>query len=298
MSDQPSILQQFLRAVDTGKSSALDGHLAASYNDHNPPPFASKAPGLVGVKETYDIALGIFADFKHVVEDTFTEGDRIVSRIVGSGRHVGPLLGISPTQKQVTMSGLAIHRVANGKLVEHWGQIDGIGLLAQVGAVPAPPAPPPVSRAAGFEKRADSAPMPRDEMKRLVRLVFDEALNKGNDAAASSALHSQYLNHSFVTGVVGPEGLARAVGMFRAAFPDMHLTLEDVIADENKAATRGYFTGTHKGEFHGVPATGRSVKVPFIDIWHGYEGRLLDNWVQMDMLGALVQLGAIPAPQG
>jgi predicted ester cyclase len=296
MSDS-SIVQRFLEDVDRGPASLLERHVASSYSDHNPPPFASKTPGIPGMKETYDIALGIFSEFKHVVEDTFSEGDRIVSRIVGTGRHTGPLLGIPATRKIVTMGGIAVHRVAGGKLVEHWGQVDGVGLLAQIGAIPAPPAPPAPSRDGSFRIRTDSAPVPRDEMRRLVRTFFDDVINKRDQNALDSVVHPQYINHSLPTGAVGPQGLIRALAMFTAAFPDMRLTVEDVIAVDGKVATRGYWTGTQNGTFLNVPATGKAVQVGFIDIWHGYEGRLLDNWVNMDLVSALVQLGAIPSPQ-
>jgi predicted ester cyclase len=298
MSEQKSILQQFMRDIDTGKASASEQHVHDSYDDHNPAPFASKTPGMQGRKETYDIALGIFSDFKHVVEDQISEGDRVASRIVGTGRHVGPLLGIPASNNPVTMSGIAIHRVAGGKLVEHWGQVDALALLTQVGAMPAPPPLPPTTRDASFQKRSDSTPVSRDEMKRLVRVVFDEGINGRNMEALKGVIHPQYVNHSLPSGAVGLEGLSRAVNGFLAAFPDLHITLEDLVAEDNKVATRGYATGTHQGTFLNVPPTGKSIRMDFIDIWHGYDGQLLDNWVQLDMVGALVQMGAMPDPRG
>lgn len=72
------------------------------------------------------------------MEDLLAEGDRVVPRISASGLHTGELLGIPPTGKRVTMNGIAIHRVQDGKLVEHWAQIDALGLLQQLGAIPAP----------------------------------------------------------------------------------------------------------------------------------------------------------------
>ena len=86
--------------------------------------------------------------------------------------------------------------------------------------------------------------------------------------------------------------------MFRAAFPDLHVTLEDVFGEGDKVATRGYFTGTHQGEFNGIPATGKQVKVSYIDLWRLENGKAVDNWVQMDMIGLMQQLGVIPAPEG
>ena len=110
--DNKGLVQHFQRDIDTGRASALDGYLTHGYVDHNPPPFASHAAGLTGVKETYDIALGIFSEFKHVVDDQVSDGERVASRITGTGRHTGPFLGIPATNKVVTMSGIAIHRVA------------------------------------------------------------------------------------------------------------------------------------------------------------------------------------------
>jgi len=57
-----------------------------------------------------------------------------------------------------------------------------------------------------------------------------------------------------------------------------------------------YFTGTHQGEFMGIPATNKSIKVPYIDLWRTENGLFVDNWVQMDMLGLMQQLGVVPAP--
>jgi predicted ester cyclase len=62
-------------------------------------------------------------------------------------------------------------------------------------------------------------------------------------------------------------------------------------------ASRGHLTGTQKGTFMNVPPTGKTINIGYIDIWKAQNGRFIENWVQMDMLGALVQLGAIPAPQ-
>jgi hypothetical protein len=96
MADNKTLIQQFQRDIDTGGSSILDNYIGSSYADHNPPPFASKTPGIAGLKETFETALGIFADFKHVVEEQVSEGDKVASRITGSGRHVGPFLGFHP----------------------------------------------------------------------------------------------------------------------------------------------------------------------------------------------------------
>jgi predicted ester cyclase len=86
------------------------------------------------------------------------------------------------------------------------------------------------------------------------------------------------------------------IGMFTDAFPDMRITVEEVIGEGEKVATRGTWSGTHKGSFMGVAATGKSVKIGYIDMWRFENGRAVENWVQMDMLGLMQQLGVVPPP--
>jgi predicted ester cyclase len=84
--------------------------------------------------------------------------------------------------------------------------------------------------------------------------------------------------------------------MFKAGFPDLHATIEVTIAEDNRVATRGYITGTHQGPFMNIPPTGKSIKLPFIDLWCIENGKAVENWVQMDMLGLMQQLGVVPSP--
>jgi steroid delta-isomerase-like uncharacterized protein len=139
--------------------------------------------------------------------------------------------------------------------------------------------------------------MSTEHNKTLVRRVFEEGMNRNNPGVYDEVIAADYVNHDFPSPAPGAEGFRQVTAMFQAAFPDFHVTLEDEIADGNKVASRGYFTGTHKGDFMGIPATGKSVKVTYIDIWAVENGKLKENWVQMDMVGLMQQLGVIPAPQ-
>jgi steroid delta-isomerase-like uncharacterized protein len=80
--------------------------------------------------------------------------------------------------------------------------------------------------------------------------------------------------------------------MFMSGFPDFKHEIQDVIESANKVVTRGYFTGTHKGEFNGIPATGKSVTVSWIDIIEfDNDGKVLKEWIEMDSAGMMQQLG-------
>jgi steroid delta-isomerase-like uncharacterized protein len=130
--------------------------------------------------------------------------------------------------------------------------------------------------------------------KALVHQLFDETFTAGSDGGAD-LLHPDYINHDFPAPAPGVEGWKMVNAMFRAAFPDMRVVIEDTIAEDNKVAARGYFTGTHTGAFMGIPATGKAVRVKYMDVWAIEAGKLKENWVQMDLLGLMQQLGVVPA---
>jgi predicted ester cyclase len=137
--------------------------------------------------------------------------------------------------------------------------------------------------------------MSTEENKALVHRLFD-GFNTGNTQIADDLLHPNYQNHDFPAPAPGIEGWKMVNAMFRTAFPDMRVVIEDEVAEGNKVAARGYFTGTHQGEFMSIPPTGKPVRVKYIDIWTVADGKLKDNWIQMDMLGLMQQLGVVPAP--
>src|SRR4029077_4170915 len=194
--------------------------------------------------------LDMFSEFKHVIDDQVAEGSKVATRITGSGRHVGPFLNVPPCHKVVTMSGIAIHRVEHGKLVEHWGVVDAVSLLTQMGAMPPSPAPPTLPPPA-IQRSAHDRVLSASDMRDRVHQVFG-AMNQRKFAALDDLIDPHYVNYSMPMTTPGPKGLHQVLDMFLGAFPDMHLGLEDVIAEADKAATRGHFTGTHKGAFMNV----------------------------------------------
>lgn len=136
--ENKALVRRFLEQVDKGDVVVVDEFIAPNYNDHNPPPFPGLSAGREGARQAFALALAAFSDFHHTIEDQIAEGDKVVTRISAYGTHTGELLGIPPTGKRVTMTGITVHRIANGKLVEHWAQIHALGLLQQLGAIPAP----------------------------------------------------------------------------------------------------------------------------------------------------------------
>jgi steroid delta-isomerase-like uncharacterized protein len=135
--------------------------------------------------------------------------------------------------------------------------------------------------------------MSAEENKALIRRGF-EAMNTKDFAAFEQIMAPNYVNHDMPAPAPGPEGFKQVVDMFFAAFPDMRITLETQLADGDLVANRGTMTGTHQGEFMGVPATGKQVTVPFMDFWRLENGRAVENWVRLDIMGLMQQIGAMP----
>ncbi len=94
--------------------------------------------GLEAFKQGLSLFLTAFPDARFTIEDMIAEGDRVVVRYTFRGTHTGNFMGIAPTGKQVTQTGITLNRFAKGKAVELWGNVDDLGLMQQIGAIPAP----------------------------------------------------------------------------------------------------------------------------------------------------------------
>ncbi len=107
-----------------------------------------------------------------------------------------------------------------------------------------------------------------------------------------------YVNHSLPPGVPpGVEGLTLLFAMFRAGFPDIQFPIEDLIAEGDKVVARYTVRGTHRGDFQGIPPTGKEVAFSSIEIDRMVDGKVQEHWFEMDLLGLMGQLGAIPEPE-
>lgn len=90
----------------------------------------------------------------------------------------------------------------------------------------------------------------------------------------------------------GPEGFIHFFTSFRDAFPDLNISVEQLVADEDNVAIAYTITGTHQGDFLGIPATGRPIKARGLQIARFQNGQIVERWGSSDQLGILQQLGA------
>ncbi|HLE75740.1 MAG TPA: ester cyclase [Candidatus Bathyarchaeia archaeon] len=134
-----------------------------------------------------------------------------------------------------------------------------------------------------------------EELKALERRYY-EALNKRNLAALSEFFASDFVEHtSLGSEIRGFEEYKKYINDMVKAFPDFHFTLRDFITEGDKVAIRWTLTGTHKGEFRGIPPTNKKVTMWGIDIDRVTDGKFVEGWCRFDTLGMMEQLGIIPA---
>lgn len=134
------------------------------------------------------------------------------------------------------------------------------------------------------------------------RRLLEQSFNTGNFELVDQLVAPEALNHDpalppQMRDLRGPDGLKRVVNMYRAAFPDVRMTVDDVIASGDKVVLRWHSEGTHRGELAGLAPTGvhGSVTGISIDRWQG--GKIVEAWAEWDNMGLARQLGAAP-PEG
>ena len=140
--------------------------------------------------------------------------------------------------------------------------------------------------------------MSTEESKALVRREYEQGVNKKDFDVRDGALARNYLGHfPGVPPIQGIEAFRQFTSGFFTAFPDLQTTIEDLIAEGDKVAVRQTWRGTHTGNFLGIPPTGKQVAFTSTEFYRVAGGKLAEEWVELDMLGLLQQLGAIP-PMG
>src|SRR5439155_9576915 len=132
--------------------------------------------------------------------------------------------------------------------------------------------------------------------KASMRRFYDEVFNKKNRAAIDEFIDSNHVDHAAPPGTPGGlEGAKQTLTMYLTAFPDLHFTVEDLIAEGDKVVARLTVRGTQQGAFMGIPPTGKQVRVTAIDINRIVGGKGVEQWLEMDTQGLLEQLCVIPA---
>jgi steroid delta-isomerase-like uncharacterized protein len=148
--------------------------------------------------------------------------------------------------------------------------------------------------AAAATEKADFA----DASRRLLEQTFNEGtFDLADEHVAAEAINHDPALPAQMRDLRGPDGFRRIVSMYRTAFPDVQMTVDDVIASDDKVVLRWHSEGTHRGELAGLAPTGVHGSVTGISIDQWKDGKIVETWVEWDNFGLARQLGAAP-PEG
>ncbi len=259
--------------INKGNLSIIPELYHPNYIDHSAPPGASHEGSVFDqVAQIPKMFRGAFPDVHFTIEDMTEEGDWVATRVTGRAQHIGrPFMGVDPTGWKVEWSSLGFFRIQDGKIAEHYGQPDLMGLRQQIMRKPEPGS--------------------LDEARAVVaRYVYE--VNMQNYDAFDDFVVEDYVDHDPIPGQLpGREGLKAAYKGFSDAFPDIWFTFEDLIAEGDLVVGRGVIEGTQHGPFLALPPSGKHIKWTGTRMFRVRDGKVSEGWINFDLLSVFQQMG-------
>lgn len=279
-----ALLKQFQAAVSARNLAAFDNLVSPEIIDHSAGP--GQKPGLEGFKESFKPYFETFADLKVGIDaDFIAEGDKVVVRHYFSGTQTGAFGEIKPTGRKVSAMAIDTWRVKDGKFVEVWHIEELLQVIGQLTAAQALNIP------AGTQKLASSAG--NAEANQAIARRFYDAFNARKFADYDAFVATDTIDHNPVPNQKpGLVGFKEALEGLVAVFPDIQITVEEVVTEGDLVSVRGVAKGTHKAEFLGVPATGKQVNFGFHDLYRIKDGNITEAWHVEELLQTLGFLSA------
>jgi predicted ester cyclase len=249
-----------------------------------------------------------FPDGYMTVDELLVEGDLVGIRNTWHGTHTGTFYGIPPSGKWVEVTSVSLDRVADGQVVEGWGELDMVGMMQQMGALPligpgavAAGRSPAWGDPSGYAGPAEAKPAenparnPAENKEILVRFV--EGFAAAGDL--SGIVDARLVDHSPNLGTVDLASVIALSSALREACPDLRVTVDpdSLVAEDDRAESHSLFTGTHSGApLFGAEPTGATLTWTQHDLVRIAGGRIVERWACADTMSLLQQLGMIPAP--
>ena len=290
--ENKAIIGRLAELWNTGNMAIADEIFGADFVNHDPND--PEVTNLESYKGYVAAILTGFPDFHVTTEDLIAEGDKVAVRWIITATHQGEFAGIPATDIEATWTGMTIWRFADGKLVEGWWSKDVLGLLIQLGVIPPMG---PVDFTWGTPSEVTGDPGDPAANKEILRHTLNDFWNQRDVGAIDELYATDYLGHdpSGLNGATLEEVKQSAAGIF-TAFPDFHLTIDDEVAEGDKVVKRWTVTGTHRGEFMGIPPTENHITITGVNFYRIADGKIVETWWSSDALGMLQQLGVIPPP--
>jgi steroid delta-isomerase-like uncharacterized protein len=246
--------------------------------------------GPEGFATLYRTFLEALPDLTFRVEDLIAENDLVLARGTLGGTHKGNFMGMAPpTGKYVSWTGSAFFRFNDDGLADRrWQDYDGVGLMQQLGVVPGPYVPrPPAPQPPTNPGPATSPAQAREILARFI----EEVWNEGKPEFVDELFHPEATSPSAPDLPPGPTGVKQILTMIRTGFPDFHMRIERLVAEDDKIGAQFVQGGTHEGDFMGIPPTGRTVEWTETGILRFEGGKVVESWYESDFLSLMQQLG-------
>ena len=134
LEENKALVRRFFAELDKGNLDMIEELVAEDFVDHDPPPFPGLASGRAGLRQAAEM-FSKATPGQHVIEDQIAEGDKVATRLRGVGKHEGELAGIPASGNDLDVKAVAIYRIREGKIVEHWSAVDTATNLQQLGVI-------------------------------------------------------------------------------------------------------------------------------------------------------------------
>jgi len=250
--------------------------------------------GYEGEKQTIQGTLVAFPDLQVTIDEIIAEGNKVALRTSYSGTHTGTLMGqIPPTGKSVQMTGSIIFQFENGKVAEAWSFADMLGIMQQIDAA-SPPRPTPEDYAWSAPSDATGEPGDPETNKTLVLRFVNEVWNQQKLEVMDEIFSSDVVSHNppieYQYGRSNLEILKQGVIDYLATYPDLHVVLDDTVAEGGIISARWTLSGTHLGILMGIPPTGKTVTFAGITMYRFADGKIVELWWAWDTMGMIRQI--------
>lgn len=286
------VLERLQRAMNDHDVEGFLANVDADYRSEQPAHPERAFGGREQVRENWEAIFRDVPDFRADLVRAAVDGDTVWAEWAWHGtRTDGSRLEMSG----VTIFGVRAERIVWGRLYMEMIEAGGAEIREAIERMTAGPPPSAESSAV----RAGEAQASSFEQNKVVARRFgEEVWGRGDLQAAEELLAEDFIEHNPVPGQgPGREGHKQVLKVWRAAFPDLTITVDDLLGDGDQVVLRWTAHATHRGELMGIPATGRPVTLTGIDILRIVDGRIVERWGEFNSAEMLQQLGALPAAQ-
>lgn len=276
------LAQRYIDAVNAKDEAELRAVFAEDFVDHNAVQLSGLSAGVEGLLQAHKMLDAAFPDLHFELHDSVVEGDQIAIRISGSGTQRGELFGIPATNNHIVWTAHRILTLRDGQFSEGSNELDQVGIMTQLGVMP-----PMVMPGSPPDPAADKA---------AVQKLY-EGLSAGNYDVLDEVMDPLAVIHGDALAPLtrGSEAYKEVFKPIRAAFPDIKVTIENIVAQDDKVVSRVRWSGTHTGTFMGfIQPTNKEMNWGEIVTDRFENGKIVERWYNTDALGIFRQLGLVP----